>query len=145
MEQHKKILEDIEKIEIELGSSGKKNESVSKQSENENEDELDAFMSNLDKNVDKKDKNQISKLKVSRLSFLMPYSILLLFIYFFQGQLLALKQEEVKIRNLANIAKPAELPALKPKTSEGPSEVKKPKLPIIGKRKIAIKKPIQVV
>lgn len=124
VEQHKKILEDIEKVENELGSSSKKNESDSKQSENENEDELDAFMSNLDKNVDKKDKNQISKLK---------------------GQLLALKQEEVKIRNLANIAKPAELPPLKAKTSEDESEIKKPKLPIIGKRKIGVKKPIQVV
>lgn len=64
---------------------------------------------------------------------------------FFQGQLLSLKQEEIKVRNLANIAKPAELPALKPLTSEATSEVKKPKLPIIGKRKIGARKPIQVV
>lgn len=48
------------------------------------------------------------------------------------------------MRNLANIAKPAELPPLKPKESEAPGEVKKPKLPIIGKRKIGTKKPIQV-
>lgn len=78
MEQHKKILEDIEKIENELGASLKKNNSDAKLPENENEDELDAFMSNLDKNVEKKDKNHISRLKVSLFSFLIAEIIFLL-------------------------------------------------------------------
>lgn len=64
MEQHKKIIEEIEKIEAELEESTKKNSRDNQKLENDNEDELDAYMSNL-QSVEKKDKSHVSKLRVS--------------------------------------------------------------------------------
>lgn len=65
-------------------------------------------------------------------------------IYVFQSQLASLRHEEVSVRNLANIAKPAELPELNPIASKPANPALKRMLPIIGKRKITIKKPLMV-
>ena len=58
-----------------------------------------------------------------------------------QAELTSLKQEELSVRNLANVAKPAELPKLKPSQPETLNESKKSvKMPIIGKRKMIKKR-----
>lgn len=66
--------------------------------------------------------------------------------FLFQSQLASLKQEELNVRNLANVAKPAEMPKLKPVESQAATQsFKYNKLPIIGKRKIKTnKKPLMV-
>ncbi|KAK6628855.1 hypothetical protein RUM43_002671 [Polyplax serrata] len=122
LEQHQKIIDNIKRIEQQIKESNKTEED--KPEEDENVDALDAFMSNLKNNDTDKKKTSIHKLK---------------------AELASLRQEEVNIRNLANVAKPAELPELKPSPFlQVTKEVKTVnKLPIFGKRRVT-KKPLMV-
>ncbi|KAL0280490.1 UNVERIFIED_CONTAM: hypothetical protein PYX00_001762 [Menopon gallinae] len=123
IKKHDEILKEIKRIEKELEQSTTKTEKEDTEKMDEDEDALDAYMSSLSKNQ-KKDNKNISKLK---------------------SQLASLKQEELNVRNLANVAKPAEMPKLKPIESQTATQsYKYNKLPIIGKRKTTTgtKKPV---
>lgn len=62
MERHEKIIEEIQKLELQIKEYNKVNEDEKKVEENV--DELDAYMSNLTNENNKIGKTNITKLKV---------------------------------------------------------------------------------
>ncbi|XP_046422207.1 kanadaptin [Neodiprion fabricii] len=113
LEKHKAVVKQITNIENDLRNAQWQK---ALEPESSDEDALDAFMSNL-KTV-ALNKSEIVKMKI---------------------ELQTLRKEENRLINLVNIAKPANLPPLKPQTSlesTDPENVQSAKsLPMIGSRK----------
>lgn len=113
LEKHKAVVKQITNIEKDLQSSQKRKDA---EIETSDEDALDAFMSNLKSALP--NKSEIVKMKL---------------------ELQTLRKEEMRLINLVNIAKPANLPPLKPqKIAESIDKEDKQgakSLPLIGNRK----------
>ncbi|KAJ9593945.1 hypothetical protein L9F63_014659 [Diploptera punctata] len=116
VKKHSEVLSQLQELELEHHKvSMDMNKSTVKQEDEEEEDALDAFMMTLSKPAP--DKTLLNKIK-------------------YRHDLL--KQEEVRLRKLVNIAKPANLPELQPPDKTIPSSTVtstiKKTLPMIAKK-----------
>ncbi|XP_069702821.1 kanadaptin [Periplaneta americana] len=117
LKKHSDLLLELQKLELQLQKAVVNVASSStKDNENDEEDALDAFMMKL--SAPAADRKQVTKIK---------------------SQIAALKQEEVRLRKLVNIARPANIPELQPPNKAtvpvNSTATNKKALPLVGVRK----------